>query len=395
MKILFIYTLYKDTLGGGGKISQDLLAAELRKKGHEVIILTTRKVKGGIASQVVTLSGVIALIPDNVLKLGTRLTDWILARAITRAVRVTKPDVIHVQDDYILPAVVRADLADTPVVATMRQPVDETSIHNRGWLPGVAHLYLKRLRLNLNCLKQVDLAIAISDFIRNGLNEAGAKAVTIYNLPPPWSYVPLEKRDPEIVRIISPGRVTVCKGFGTLLRAAGIVRREADNFELLIVGDGPYMPSLRKLVDEYGLADRVQLTGDIEYADMEKLYREADLVVFPTEVPEAMGRISLEGMVMGRPVIASRIGAVPEIVEDGETGILFKPGDYRELASAMIRLIVDREARIAMGKKGREVINRKVDRNKIVESHLESYRRLITARKTCRTAMGSLPILKP
>lgn len=374
LKICFIYTLYKGGQGGG-KVSVDLLYEALENLGHNVSILTTRKPEKYGGKKVISISRMAEIIPDNVLKLGTGITDVLLARGIRKRIAEENPDIIHVQDDYIIPAVTRAAIPGIPVVVTMRQGVELNAICSANWPPLVARLYRKRLALNLRAFQKASAVIAVSDTIRDGLKARGIEAETIYNLIPLWEY--REPTQKTTVDILAPGRITIYKGFATLVRAMALVATWGLDFRLTIAGEGPELDNVKGLIKTQGLGDKVFITGNVDFTVMADLYRDCDIVVFPTEVPESLGRVSIEAMTMGRPVIASRIGAIPEIVVDGESGLLVPPGNHQDLASAIKRLILDEKMRLAMGRNGRTTIMRKLNRGTIVDRLLKIYYRLL------------------
>ena len=136
--------------------------------------------------------------------------------------------------------------------------------------------------------------------------------------------------------LLSVGRFKAPKDFITLARALAIL--PASSFEALIVGDGPERPALEAELRRLGIDDRVRLAG--EQSDVRALLADADAFVLSSR-SEGLPVSILEAMAAELPVVASRVGGVPELVVDGENGFLVPPGDPRELAAALERLVDD------------------------------------------------------
>jgi glycosyltransferase involved in cell wall biosynthesis len=109
--------------------------------------------------------------------------------------------------------------------------------------------------------------------------------------------------------------------------------------------------------------------GWVSYEKMPSLYEKADICVFPSVWPEPFGRVAVEAMTAGKPVIASRIGGLKDIVVDGKTGFLVKPGDADELAKKIDILLDNPKLRDSMGKNGRERAERFYDWNTIIKKY--------------------------
>ena len=149
------------------------------------------------------------------------------------------------------------------------------------------------------------------------------------------------------------GRLRPWKGQDRFLRTLARVREAVPGIWGIIVGgaifDQPddYPQRLRRLTAELGLADRVVFTGHLD--DVRPALAAMDLFVHPGD-PEPFGLVNLEAMAMGKPVVTFAHGALPEIVVDGETGLLVKPGDEAALAEAVVTLVRDPARRTAMGR---------------------------------------------
>lgn len=139
------------------------------------------------------------------------------------------------------------------------------------------------------------------------------------------------------------------RAFARLLEAPGSLRERP---VLVYMGTGPALEEWKGLVVDLGCGDDVVFAGYREDAD--ELVGDAALAVVPSVWEEAFGLAALEPMARGVPVVASRVGGLPEVVADGETGLLVPPGDEEALVTAMRTLLTDEQRRHEMGRKGRE-----------------------------------------
>ena len=164
---------------------------------------------------------------------------------------------------------------------------------------------------------------------------------------------------PDTVLFAFAGRLVGWKGMGVALRALAEPAMRNVNAKLLIVGDGLQKPELQQLAQSLGLAGRVLFHDPVPHDALPGLYSAVDTGVFPSIGDEAFGITIAEAMSCGKPVIASHIGGIPEVVGNEEScGLLVPPNDAAALAHAM-RLLADDPARRArMGEAGRARIAR-------------------------------------
>ena len=139
-------------------------------------------------------------------------------------------------------------------------------------------------------------------------------------------------------RIVFIGRLTAAKGVHTLLEA--FARVGANGAHLLFVGDGPDRGALEHEIAERHLGDRVRITGFVPHDRVPQHLAHADVLVLPSAYEE-LGSILLEAMEAGVPVIASRTGGIPDLVEHGGNGLLLHPGAADQLAMAIDGVLAD------------------------------------------------------
>ena len=173
------------------------------------------------------------------------------------------------------------------------------------------------------------------------------------------------------------GRVVSGKGIDFYLRAARILADQGRNVRFLIIGaisvEKAYRSEIEMLARELNLNDHVVFTG--ERQDVAEILREVDIVVHPS-LTEGLSNVILEAMAAGRPVVATRVGGNPELVQDGRTGFLVPKEDERELARAIACLLDDPVSARKFGEAGRERIIREFSIRHLLKQTEELYVRL-------------------
>ena len=160
---------------------------------------------------------------------------------------------------------------------------------------------------------------------------------------------------------------------------------------LIIAGDGLEFNSLNKLTESLGLSDRVTLTGYLPGPELDRLFKSAWVQVVPTRCFEGFGGVAAEAMMRGTAVVASSVGGLTEIVQDGRTGMLVPPGDEDALAGAMFSLLNDRDKAERMGQAGREFARSRFNEDKFISRLVELYRFIIDASNRA----ASPPLARP
>ena len=143
---------------------------------------------------------------------------------------------------------------------------------------------------------------------------------------------------------------------------------------LLMVGDGPERPKAEWLARQHGIADDVLFVG--KQNEMSQLLAISDILLLPSEL-ESFGLVALEAMACEVPVIATRVGGIPEVVRDGIDGFLYEVGDIRSMADGCLSILKNTDLREHMGKAAREHANREFCASKIVLEYEDLYRRTI------------------
>lgn len=184
----------------------------------------------------------------------------------------------------------------------------------------------------------------------------------------PALHLPSFARIPEAVRTSPPplpddrapptvgylGRLEWYKGVHDLIAAFASLRRRWPTARLDIAGDGPFRPSLERLARSLGVADGLVFRGRLDGVAKEEWFRGVHLLAAPSNMWENFPLVALEALVRGRPVVGTRIGGIPDIVDDGESGVLVPIERPDLLAEGIGRLLSQPDRLKAMGSVGRE-----------------------------------------
>jgi glycosyltransferase involved in cell wall biosynthesis len=202
-------------------------------------------------------------------------------------------------------------------------------------------------------LRRYSAIIAISDSLRQFTEASTAARVTTihYGLGAP-AHLPRKRPDRgQATQLLAVGRLEEQKGFDVAIQAMARVVQETPHARLSIAGSGNQQQLLADKVRALHLTDAVSMLGRRD--DVDELMLNADILVHPARW-EGFGLVLLEAMRSGLPVVATRVGAIPEIVTDGVTGLLVPPGDPDQLAAAILELIRNPARRREMGIAGFE-----------------------------------------
>jgi glycosyltransferase involved in cell wall biosynthesis len=211
--------------------------------------------------------------------------------------------------------------------------------------------------------RRADVVIAPSRYSADvARREYGVEAGKITVVPEPieldrWTALfaaaaPLPRAGPTILCV---ARMYPRKRIGDLLEAAALLRARIPGARIRIVGKGPQWEQVARLHAALELGETVTLLGDVSRERLAEEYVSANLFCLPS-VQESLGIVFLEAMAAGLPVVGCRAAAIPEVVEDGVTGLLAPPRDPAGLAAALETLVADPGRARAMGEAGRRAV---------------------------------------
>jgi glycosyltransferase involved in cell wall biosynthesis len=260
-------------------------------------------------------------------------------------------DIVHVHS-------LRAELAAAFWAASVApRPRLVRSIHNTDPLYDPPVLS----RLGSWSASKMDRIVVISDavgeFVRDHLGPQAAPVQRIYYGIDPSEYPNGRTEQPGTMKLAIVARLAAQKGHHVLIEAVRDVARSIPNVHVLIIGheDDLTIAELRGYATQLGVVDNVSFLGF--RADIADLTRDVDLFVLPS-LWEGFGLVLIEAMALGLPVVASRVGPIPEVVTDGQTGRLVPPGNAAALAEAIRELLGSPHTALAMGQRGRERVER-------------------------------------
>lgn len=293
-----------------------------------------------------------------------------------------QPDIVHVHGTNFYGAAC-VDLP-YPTVLTMHGLLSRESKLDLSDTPLHWRLY-RRTKGALNesfehtTLKHLDDVIAISPYIRNELQDSGKRLFFIPN-PVADRYYALQS-DPTPGRVLFVGTIHPRKGLTFLVRTAAQLRDRVPDFRIVVVGSvhsPEYATVVHREIERQGVADLIDWKGHVSDEELDAEYEKAALVVLPSQEETAPFAVQ-QAMGAGKAVVATRVGGVPEIVDDGVTGLLVPYGDEPALAAALERVLGDPELAKGFGAAGRRVAEERFGLASVARDTIDVYRTVIGA----------------
>jgi glycosyltransferase involved in cell wall biosynthesis len=335
---------------GGEDLSTEAEVSLLRESGHEVELMIVSSKEIESASRIKKLRFA-----------HQSLWNYQAARVVSHKVKQNRVDIVHLQNFYpiISPSVLSAARsAGAATVVHLRNyrllcfnhfmrdgQICEACLGKQPWR-GVrhrcrneslaqsallfAHVAFHRFRKTWE--KDVDLFITPTRFAKQKFIEAGWDGAQIAVKPNFLNSDPGSGKTGGRHYALFVGRLDHTKGVETLLKACCLVR----DVPVRIIGDGPLAEKFRSFVAHNGL-DQVTFLGELPHTSVIEAMRGARFLIMPSEWYETFGRTIMEAFACGTPVVASRLGAMQELVEDGVSGWHFEPGNPEDLAKILRR----------------------------------------------------------
>jgi glycosyltransferase involved in cell wall biosynthesis len=302
-----------------------------------------------------------------------RFATITLARQLGEAVKREKPDILHT---HLWPA------CKIAARATRTLPIQHVwHVHDTpAWLTSKSvPALLQRAQLRLMVARHKPLLLACSESARRdvlrGLRIYAARVATIRNGVDTNQFYPRSEHSiyrSGPVKLIMAAAFRPAKGHLHLLEAVERLARQGIHFELTLAGDANSGTGdlVRREVIRRGLTEVVRFAGQV--ADMAALLRKHEVFVLPSE-SEGLPLCILEAMACGLAVVATRVGGVPEIVEEGKNGLLFDPGRPAQLAECLQKLIGSGELRGRLGEAGARRVARSFSFKECAVRIVEAY----------------------
>ena len=391
---------FRDGVFIGGSISPMVrLSQTLAKAGHTLsIVAGSPEPEKEVAIRKALSWANVCFVPAKGLspiKRGIRTLPGMLLRAV-QVCRRNSCDLIHSHSGYPHWAGLAAMaglIARRPVVHTLYCPLAQTVNDKRHPL------------MNASCarlsLSAVDRIVAISSNVRCSLTAAGIGPHRIAVIPPPLDNHRFNQQtDGVIMRqllglgseehiVLFVGNLTRTKGLDILLRAMqGLLATHPRLRLVYTVERGPAITDerervIRELITNLGICDRIVELGIVN--DMPTLMAASDVLVVPyrsTDGPSDYSVAMLEAMAIGRPVVATRVGANPEIISDGQTGVLVAEDDASDLARGIASILNNPSEAKVMGDAGSRIVREKFDPFKIAQAIEKLYLDVLRKKST-------------
>jgi len=399
MKILLVNKfLYPK---GGDAISTCATGKLLKERGHEVIYFGMEHPLNPIYS---TSQYFVSYLDLNKQKniwqqfqiAGKILYSFEAKTKIEKLIKKEKPDIAHLHNfaHQISPSILDVlRKYNIPTVMTMHdyklvcafsamfadgKPCERCKNHKYYWgllkkcqkdsyiksLLNAIEMYFHHKILNI--YDKIDIFIAASEFIKGKIKEMGfnKKIAVLPHFIELSDYIPEYNYKNEICYF---GRLSFKKGINTLIKAL-----KGLNVELKIIGTGPLMENLKLKVENEKISN-IRFLGYKTGNELKNEIKKAMAVVVPSEWYEVFGLVVIEAFSLGKPVIGARIGAIPELIEDGETGYLFEPGNVVDLRKKILSFIDNKDKIPIMGKRARKFVEENFNSEKHYHGLMEIY----------------------
>lgn len=361
-------------LGGGEIALANLLRCLNPAKIKPIVVLASQgplveRLSAIADTHVMSLSPKVVAHSKDKLGINTLFRLWDALRVfiyigrLALFIRANKIDIVHTNSlkaDVIGGAAAR--LARRPVIWHVRDRIDVDYLPRRvvqafRFLSHVMPNYV--IANSAATLRTLRLGMyAHGTSIPSGVQMSGRTAIVPdgTGLAAPTAFTETTIPRPPC-RVGLVGRISPWKGQHIFIRAAALVNRRFPEVRFFIIGaalfgEARYDQEVRRLPGQLGIQDRVEFSGFRN--DIEAAIAELDLLVHASTIGEPFGQVIIEGMAAGKPVVATNGGGVPEIVEDGRTGILVPMADVDAMAAAICQILSDRAAAKAMGMRARQ-----------------------------------------
>ena len=415
MKILMLTWEYPPRIVGGiSKVVYDL-SGRLIKDGHEVTVITYRE---GNTPYFEIDKGVKVHRVDNYMINSNNFIDWILqlnfnmiAKAGEIISKEGKFDIIHAHDWLVANcAKTIKDAYDIPICATIHATEngrnsgihDQTQryINDTEWMLTyeATEVIVNSNYMKCDMQRIFGLPFEKVSVIPNGIN------MNMYNgIEKDYDFRRKVASDNEKI-VMYAGRLVYEKGIQNLISAAPKILSGYNDTKFVIAGSGPMMNELKGQADYLGIGNKVYFTVQLNYKDLCKMYKSADVAVFPSTY-EPFGVVAIEAMYAGIPTVVSDVGGLNEIVEHGIDGMKSYAGNPNSIADSVLAVLYDHQLADNISKNAKAKVKTKYNWNKIAQDTHFIYQKAIcqgmaekqknqnaqeAARKTKKAKKGNL-----
>jgi glycosyltransferase involved in cell wall biosynthesis len=340
MRIVIIISLFPPKWLGGMEIATYNIAEHLAKKGHEIHVITQYDEGLQVFSQ--ENGFYIHRIAFSRVRIVGVLLLWL---RFFLTVRKIKPDIIHAQSFMAgIPACVIGNLLRIPYI-----------VWGRGSDVYLMDFYVKNSSKFI--LKNANAIIALTDHMRKKLNSIHSR--DIYIVPNGISLEQFKEISPDLTneartkKILFVGRFHPVKGVKYLIMAMEKVHEEIPDARLILVGDGKERDMLEKLAENHGIRESIDFIGEVPHKKIAGFMNNADVFVLPS-ISESFGMVNLEAMACGLPIVASRVGGIPNVIKDEVHGYLVEAKKPDEIAEKLLLLLQNTQLRMKISQRNKE-----------------------------------------
>jgi len=295
--------------------------------------------------------------------------DYRLPFRLSRLLRTERIDVVNTHNWAVfLEAALAANIAHTPVrIHTVHGPYTDYPATWKGNLKRrLRHALEKWMARGFSRI--VTVSDSIQPYLIGQIGIEPARITTIHNGIAASRVAPRPQREP--LTLMTVGRLVAIKNHALLLRAFARLVRQFPQSRLVIVGDGPLRPQLEQLIHDLDIGGHASILGF--RSDIDELLCKADIFLLTSDY-EGISIALLEAMRAALPVIATRVGGIPETVRDRETGLLVAPDDESALLEAMLQLVQTPDLQQRLGLAGRAFFEKEFSLEKMVSRTLSLY----------------------
>ena len=369
MRLLFAHECFGSL--GGAEANAFITATELKKRGHEVALLTQkgtgkneeawRALFSGGFFQLDQIEAALAEFRPDVIYMH----KWEELPSLRRLLASDRPMIrmVHDHDIYCLRSykynVFTRRICTRPATGYCVFPCMAPIKRNRG--PGLPVKWVSDFKKldEIALVRQFDRHFVVTNYMKNELVINGFDPERIAIFPPvPRPGDSLRSAFSDRNLLLYAGQIIRGKGVDVLLRALAKVRAP---FEAVILGDGNHRAACEKLSGKLGLTGRVSFKGFIPQAELKQYYQDTSAVLISSLWPEPIATIGLEVMRYALPVVAFDAGGIKDWLHDGETGYLVPWMDVDAYAARIDDLLADKEKARRMGERGLEIVSRDYD----------------------------------
>lgn len=320
-------------------------------------------------------------------------------RELKRALREFNPDIVSVHTIGNASPAILLPLKKYPTVYVVHGPEffikslrawcfpkryfknSTQDLNNLNWKGKLRYIYFSltdRLIYKI-ALKNVDIFVVLSGYMHRLLLKDGIENSFVQYGTKLMDYIPLKKEETKN-DLLYVGRLEIFKGVDYLVDSMQEIVKKYPDAKLRIAGDGTEKENLISLTKKLKLENSIEFMGHVNRDGIEKLYIDSSILVVPSVWDEAFGKIGIEAMSVGRPIIASNVGGISDWLKDGENGYLIEPRQSQQISDSVIKLFSDKDLLIKMGNKGRE-LSLDFEISKYVDRMINVYESAINSRK--------------